>query len=273
MGIPIHDNHFHCRPDGWKGLGAVREFMAAGGTSIAHVRLPTYPTSSAAFTASCVDHIAFGAQIRTETGCRVWSAVGPYPLEILEVAKVSGWPAASAFGRACLDAAAKLCGEGAAHCIGEVGRPHFAVDEDAWAASNELLEYGMGAAKDAGVPIMLHTEHAEPLQMAEFSRMADRAGLRRDRVIKHYCGPLVTPEETSGLVPSIIAGRSNIRAALAKGDRFVLETDYIDEPSRPDVVMPCTTIPKRTLGLLQNGELTEGQAHRIHEEIPVGLYG
>lgn len=277
-GIPVHDNHFHCRPDGWKGLGAVREFMAAGGTSIAHVRLPTYPTDVEAFVRSCDDHVAFSMRIRKETGCTVWSAVGPYPLEVLEVAKVKGWDAATTFGKACFDAAGRLVQEGRAACIGEVGRPHFAVDEEAWRRSNDLLGYGMQVANDVGAPIMLHTEHAEVATMAEFAAMADAAGLRRDRVIKHYCGPLVG-EEAHGLVPSIIAGRSNIHAALGKARKtdvvlpFMLETDYIDEPTRPNVVMPCDTVPKRTRGLLESGELSATQAVLIHETTPRRLYG
>jgi TatD-related deoxyribonuclease len=134
----------------------------------------------------------------------------------------------------------------------------------------------MGLAKDAGVPIMLHTEHTTPATMEEFGRMADKAGLGRDRVIKHYCGPLVE-EDAHGLVPSIIAGRSNIQAALlkAKGRAidFLLETDYIDEPTRPNVVMPCDTVPKRTRGLLENGTMTVEQAQRIHGDLPRRLYG
>lgn len=273
-GIPIHDNHFHCKPDGWKGLEAVREFMRAGGTSIAHVRLPTYPTTVEAFETHCLAHIAFSERIRKETGCRVWSVVGPYPLEPMKIAESQGWPAAEAFSRACFDVAARLCEEHQAAAIGEVGRAHFEVPADLQAHNNTLLEYGMGKAKDAGVAIMLHTEHTTADTMLEFGKMADKAGLRRDRVIKHYCDPLVKDDETHGLIPSIIAGRSNIRDALAKGSsRFMLETDYIDEPTRPNVVMPCDTVPKRTMGLLQNGDLTEKQAWEIHEEIPVRLYG
>jgi TatD-related deoxyribonuclease len=273
---PIHDNHFHCKPDGWKGLGAVREFMAAGGTSIAHVRLPDYPTNAGAFEASCRAHLDFSERIRAETGCKVWSAVGPYPLEPMRIAETKGWPAALEFGRACYDIAAKFCQEGEASCIGEVGRAHFDVPAEVQEHHNELLAYGMGLAKDAGVPIMLHTEHTTPATMEEFGRMADKAGLRRDRVIKHYCGPLVE-EEAHGLVPSIIAGRSNIQAALQKAKGrpvdFMLETDYIDEPTRPDVVMPCDTVPKRTRGLLENGTMTVQQAERIHGEVPRRLYG
>jgi TatD-related deoxyribonuclease len=273
---PIHDNHFHCKPDGWKGLDAVREFQRAGGTSIAHVRLPDYPATAAAFLESCRAHLAFSERIRKETGCTVWSAVGPYPLEPMRVAEADGWDAALAFGRACYDAAARLCQEGLAHCIGEVGRAHFEVPARVQERHNELLAYGMGLARDVGVPIMLHTEHTTPETMEEFGRMADQAGLRRERVIKHYCGPLVE-QEAHGLVPSIICGRSNLNAALQKaGGRtidFLLETDYIDEPTRPNVVMPCDTVPKRTRGLLESGAMTEAQAHRTHGELPRRLYG
>lgn len=277
--VPIHDNHFHCRPDGWKGLGAVREFMAAGGTSIAHVRLPSYPTTVEAFRQTCVDHIAFGQRIRAETGCTVYTVLGPYPLEPMRIAETQGWPAALDFGRGCFDVAAKLCEEGQAVCLGEIGRAHFEVPAELQAHNNDLLLYGMQRAKDAGVPVMLHTEHAEAQTMAEFAAMADRAGLRRDRVIKHYCGPLTGASEHHGLIPSIIAGRSNLRPAIEKArlageaGRFLLETDYIDEPTRPNVVMPCDTVPKRVKGLLQNGELTEDEAVRMGETLPRQLYG
>ena len=277
--VPIHDNHFHCKPDGWKGLDAVREFMAAGGTSIAHVRLPSYPTTVEAFRQSCLDHVAFGERIRRETGCTVHTVVGPYPLEPMKVAESQGWAAAEEFARACFDVAARFCEEGQAVCIGEVGRAHFDVPAEVQERNNALLAYGMGRAKDVGVPVMLHTEHAEAATMAEFAAMADKAGLARDRVIKHYCGPLTGAAEHHGLVPSVIAGRSNIRPAIEKArhagqpGRFMLETDYIDEPTRPNVVMPCDTVPKRVKGLLANGELTEAEARMMGDGLPRRLYG
>ncbi|HET6398933.1 MAG TPA: TatD family hydrolase [Candidatus Thermoplasmatota archaeon] len=279
MDVPAHDNHFHCRPDGWKGLQAVREFQAAGGTSILHVRLPTYPTSVEAFQRSCEEHLAFSDRIRKETGLRVWSAVGPYPLEPMRVAESRGWEEAEAFGRACYEVAARLCAEGRAHCLGEVGRAHYEVPAEVQERNNALLRHGMALAKDAGVPVMLHTEHAEPATMAEFAAMADGAGLPRDRVIKHYCGALTGADEHHGLVPSVIAGRSNIRPAIEKAraagtpGRFLLETDYIDEPSRPNVVMPCDTVPKRVRGLVQNQELSEAEAWSIGSGWPERLFG
>ncbi len=270
--LPCHDNHFHCKPDGWKGLDAVREFMAAGGTSILHVRLPDYPATVEAFRESCERHLAFSEIIREETGCKVWSAIGPYPLEPMKIADGEGWDEAMDFGRGCFDVAGEILADQRAHCLGEVGRAHFDVPADLQEHNNELLAYGMEKARDVDMPILLHTEHAEPETMAEFATMADNARLPRGRVIKHYCGPLIREDENHGIFPSVIASRSTIRKALAKGHDFMLETDYIDEPTRPNVVMPCDTVPKRTFGLLQNGELSQEQVIRIHQEHPERFY-
>lgn len=255
-------------------MSAAKLFKAAGGTSLLHVRLPAYVETVADFVQTCEDHVAYSQEIRDETGLTVWSAIGPYPLEPLKLAEARGWEAASEFARRCFDACVPFFEDGRAHCLGEIGRPHFKVSDVAWQNSNELLVYAMGVAKDVGVPVMLHTEHSEPAQMQEFAGMADEAGLARDRVIKHYCGPLVADEENHGVFPSIIAGRSNIRKALAKqSDRFMLETDYIDEPTRPNVVMPPDTVPKRVMGLVQNGDLPETTAWRIGKEWPEAFFG
>lgn len=271
--MQIHDNHFHCQPAGWKGLDAVRMFQRAGGTSIAHVRLPRYSPDVQAFQQSVEDHLSFGQTIVHEMGIRLASAIGPYPLEPMQIAKVQGWEAAEAYARDCLDACRPYFQDQRAHCLGEVGRPHFDVDDEAWEVSNRILQYAFVVAKEEGVPIMLHTEHAEPAQMLEFATMADQAHLPRNQVIKHYCGPLVKAEEHHGLVPSIIAGRSNIREALKKEGRgFMLETDYIDEPTRPNVVMPPDTVPKRVMGLHANGELSEDHVHEMGWEVPARLY-
>ena len=82
----------------------------------------------------------------------------------------------------------------------------------------------------------------------------------------------MTPEETHGVMPSIPASRSLIREAISKSDRFMLETDFIDDPQKPNAIMAVTSVPKRIRGLSQSGELSEEQVHRICEDIPNSLY-
>ena len=91
-------------------------------------------------------------------------------------------------------------------------------------------------------------------------------------VVKHSSPPWVTPEETHGVMPSIPASRSLIREALSKGNRFMIETDFIDDPNKPNAIMAVTSVPKRINGLHQSGELSEEQIHRMCVDIPNNLY-
>jgi TatD-related deoxyribonuclease len=135
------------------------------------------------------------------------------------------------------------------------------------------MRYGMELAREASCPVVLHTESSDPAVMLDLARIADAAGLRRDKVVKHYSPPLVREDENHGLFPSVLASRPAVAEALSKGDRFVMETDFLDERTRPGAVMNITTVPKRTKALLASGALTEERALRIHKDNPEHIYG
>ena len=83
----------------------------------------------------------------------------------------------------------------------------------------------------------------------------------------------VTDEETHGVMPSIPASKTNLREALAKGtDRFMVETDYIDDPEKPGAIMSVTTVPKKVKAWLANGQVPVESIHRICGDIPDSLY-
>ena len=276
MPLPILDNHVHLEPLKGRNTEAVRDFEGRGGTHLIvshqpydHVRVGRAEDFRESYdvTVSMVD------RVNRETGVRAYATVGPYPVELLRLAKVHGLEDATDVMMKGMETAAEYVSEGKALAIGEVGRPHFEVDEDAWAASNEILLYAMTLARDTGCAIVLHTESATPASMEELAGMADRAGLPRDRVVKHYSPPAVLPEENFGLMPSVLAGRDAVREALGKGSRFMMETDFLDDPARPGAVMAITTVPKRTNVFIEKGLMTEEQAWAIHHDNPRSVYG
>lgn len=204
---------------------------------------------------------------------RVFVALGPYPVLLLGLAERHGLEVGVDIMKKGLEAAQNLVLEKEAVGIGEIGRPHFPVSSEIWEASNDILYYGMELAAEASCPVILHTESGTPQVMAELTAMADRAGLERNKVIKHYSSPLVREDENYGLVPSILASRSAMREALSKGDRFLMETDFLDDPSRPGAVMNITTVPKRTKAFLASGQMDEAVAWRVHKDLPEKTYG
>lgn len=271
---PIYDNHVHLRPDG-RGVGALKEFQEAGGTGITLVNLP-YPQIPVNGLKDIVDSyrltLSLAEEARGLTGLEVNVAIGPYPVLLMTLEGRHGLEAAEAIMTAAVDRALTLVRDGEAQALGEVGRPHFPVPGPIWEASNRILLHAMRGAAEIGCPVIIHSESAVPEAMAEFASMADKAGLDRARVVKHFSGPLNRPELCHGILPSMPASRKALREALDNGGPFLLETDYIDDPERPGAVMSINSVPKRVKSMLSNGEMDERTAWAIGEDIPRRLY-
>lgn len=275
MRVPILDNHVHLHPQG-RHVEAARDFSKAGGTHLILSHLPyemVRVTEVEHFLESYEITLRLAESVRREVGIGVDVTVGPYPVLLIGLAERHGLSQAVEIMKGGMESAKELVLQGKAIGIGEIGRPHFPVSEEVLAASNEIMGFGMSLAKEAGCAVVLHTESATPDSMLEIALMADRVGLPRHRVVKHYCPPLVTEMENSGLFPSVLASRTAIGEALSKGTRFLMETDYLDDLKRPGAVMAITTVPKRTKALLQSGALDEEKAYIIHSENPKKVYG
>ena len=276
MNVPILDNHVHLEPVRGRNVEAVKDFAAHGGTHIivSHLPYEELPVRSAEdFRKSFEITISTVEKVNSETQVKAFATVGPYPVELLDLAKVHGLAKAKGIMLEGMDIAAEFVRKGDALAIGEVGRPHFEVSSDLLHASNDILLQGMKLARDAGCAIVLHTESATNESMKGLAEMADTAGLDRGKVVKHYCGPLVRQDENFGLMPSVLASRENVEAALAKGLRFMMETDFLDDPRRPGAVLSITTVPKRTQQLMQKKLLRLDDAYQIHYDNARMTYG
>lgn len=276
MALPILDNHVHLEPYKGRNVDSARDFERSGGTHliISHLPYEEIPVRTAEdFRKSFDVTVGLKDRVNAETRVKAYATVGPYPAELLELAKLHGLDGAEEIMLRGMEIAAEYVSEGKALAIGEVGRPHFSVSAEVWRASNEILQHAMALAAEEGCAIVLHTESASPENMRELALMADKAGLERGRVVKHYSPPLILPEENSGLMPSVLVGRDSAERALTKGTRFLMETDFLDDPKRPGAVLAITTVPKRTKALLSMGLMNEEQAYKIHVDNPRKTYG
>jgi len=269
----IFDNHLHLRRDG-RFLDAVKEFKKAGGT---HFVLCQYPMPHIVLKEksykSCY-HQTFemADEIRRKIDVGVFVTVGPYPVDYLTLIEKFDRYQVIEIMKKGIDEAAKLCKDGRCIAIGEIGRPHFPVDQTVMVDSNEILLYGMQKAKDAKVPVVLHTEFTTPESCKEFVELGKKAGLKADKIIKHFSPPLIFEYENYGLIPSVIAREKNILESIKKGTRFMLETDYIDDLKRPGAVLGPKTIPMKMLSFLEKEIISEDQIYKIHKENPEKTY-
>lgn len=272
MDLPIYDDHFHVSPSG-KNIEALREYKSAGGTGMT---LVTLPYSEVPIT--CGEDFRKSFRITTEyakqgreLGLEINCAIGPYPILVFPLIEHYGAEKAEKIMMEGMDIAHEMICSGEAQLMGEVGRPHFETDQKYFDVCNRVLQYGMDLAHENDYAVMIHCESWDDT-FRSLSDMAKSSGLPVRKVIKHSSPPVVLEEDTFGITPSIPCSRSHLREVIPKGTYFMVETDYIDDPTKPGAMMSPNTVPKRLKGFHQSGELSEEAICRMCRDIPESLY-
>ena len=264
---PCTDDHIHIDPVNGRGIEAAKDFMRAGGTHMFLVSKPSFslgisPKKGSDFCTVFDETLRIAGKIR-ETGLVVFPVLGVHPAEITRLSESMTVEEASIIMKEGLDVAARYVTEGLAVAL-KSGRPHYEVAPEVAALSNEVLFHAFQLGRDCRCAVQVH---AETGPCADMVGMAGLAGMDPSRVVKHYASP-ETP-----LIPSLMAKHESIPALCREGRRFTMESDYMDENSRPGAVIGPKSVPRFTNRLLSDGLITTEDVHRIHAETPSRVYG
>jgi len=265
--FPVTDDHLHIDPRNGRGIEAVKDFHRAGGT---HLFLVAKPASSFGIAPSAgsdyqpvFDETIRVAELIAETGVVAFPVLGIHPAEITQIAGRLGLDRAAEVMEEGLSLAARYVSDGLAFAL-KSGRPHYEVAPDVWDASNRVLSHALALAKDCPCALQIHAESGP---CSDIVGMARRVGMGPGRVVKHYATP-DTP-----LIPSFIAKHEAIPALAREKRAFTMESDYMDENSRPGAVIGPKSVPRITNHLLASGAITPEDCHRIHVVSVERVYG
>jgi TatD-related deoxyribonuclease len=282
---PILDNHFHLNPNG-RNIEAAKDFAKVGGTDLVLVHCPNFsnlPKTKKEYQLSYESTIEQAQKVRDEVNLGMRVILGPHPaafahqcIEWKESEGEAGVQKAMELYRQSIDLAIDFIEEGMAHGLGEIGRPHWEVDEDILQYCNGLLEETLHIAAKKNITVQLHVEGDEKAPYLQIGKMADRVGLSKKNMVRHFAPANVSDELTGGMVPSVILQKGCIETLVASisdcSRGFLLETDYMDDLRRPGAVMGPKTVPKRTQTLFSMG-VDEEILYRTHVDLPNELYG
>jgi TatD-related deoxyribonuclease len=270
MSDPVLDNHLHLDRDTGEGLAAVRDFSNAGGTHMMIVNQPSWkfgidPEDGEDFHPVFEETIAIASAASEVLTGTAWPVLGVHPVLLVRLIDDHDYSIddAERVMKKGLAVAGEYAAEGPAVAI-KSGRPHFEVPEEVWDASNRVLREALRVSAEAGVAVQLHTEETTDLTMV--SEWAESAGVPPERVVKHYASGIC-----SGVSSSVISRRESLVTAAESGEPFLMETDYLDDPSRPGAVLGPKTVPRRTTWLRENGY--DSAVRRAHAETPERVYG
>lgn len=265
--FPVTDDHIHIDPVNGRGVEAAKDFQRAGGTHLFLVSKPSWslgvhPSAGSDYKQVFEETLRVADLIR-ETGLIVFPVLGVHPAEVSRLTECMSLDEAVRVMEEGINYAARYVDEGCAVAL-KSGRPHYDVDEAVMEASNRVLTRALIRTRECGCALQIH---AETGPCADIADMAKEIGVPVERVVKHYGSP-ETP-----LHPSLIAKHDAI-PALAKECRvFTMESDYMDENSRPGAVIGPKSVPRFTNKLLISGQITEDDCFRIHSSNVERIYG
>lgn len=265
--FPITDDHIHIDPVNGRGVEAAKEFQRVGGTHIFLVSKPSWslsvhPSAGEDY-ANVFDETLRVAEMVSAIGLGVHTILGVHPAEISRLTERMSLDLAVEVMKGGLDCAARYVQEGRAVAL-KSGRPHYEVDPEILAASNEVLAHALDLAAECRCALQIH---AETGPCADVVEMARRSKVPVERIVKHYGSP-DTP-----LHPSLIAKHEAIPQLAREKRPFTMESDYMDENSRPGAVVGPKSVPRYTHQQLKNGLITEDDCFRIHAETIEKVYG
>jgi TatD-related deoxyribonuclease len=270
LGTPVLDDHLHLDPDAGRGLDAVADFRRLGGTHLLVVNKPSWQLGVEVETGAdfrAVFERTLGVVARADEALpgRAWPVLGVHPGLISRLVDDRGLEPAAAgeLMRAGLDAAAGYVADGRALAL-KSGRPHYDVSDPVWAAANETLRHALALGARHDCAVQLHTEATEDLTAV--AGWARERGLASERVVKHYAG-----EALAGPTPSVMCRKGWLSAHAERGEPFLMETDFVDDPDRPGAVMGPKTVPRRVRWLLETGH--EAAVETAHVTTPARVYG
>ena len=270
LGTPVLDNHLHLDPRHGRGIEAVEEFARLGGTHLLVVNKPSWllgvePDEPDDFRAVFEETLETVAAATEVLPGRAWPVLGVHPGLISRLVDERDFSPEEArdLMRGGLEVASEYVADGDALAL-KSGRPHYDVSDAVWAASNAVTRRAFELGADRDCAVQLHTEATEDL--TDLAAVAEEVGLDPSRVVKHYAAG-----ELAGVTPSVMSDKDRLERAAETGEPFLMETDFVDDPDRPGMVLGPKTVPRRVRWLLEEGY--DEAVRRAHVETPAAVYG
>jgi TatD-related deoxyribonuclease len=255
-GLPVVDHHCHLSPTG-DGVAAARRFRSLGGT---HLFLATQnyertvPRSVDDYLRQFETTESLAHRVTEETGVMVFLVVAPYPVDLVHATEAVGAVPALELHRAALDLAGQWVRDRRAVALGEVGRPHFPIVPEVSSVVELAFRHALEVAREVDCPAIVHSADLDPAGYRELAERAAEAGIPALRVVKHYARRRIAASERTDVTPSYLARRELVRAVARDSGPWFLETDYLDDPSRPGAVLDLATVPRRATALSETSE-------------------
>ncbi len=284
MHIPVADAHGHSNPVRGMGASQIAErFKEAGGWFWALVSLSpwSYGLDFKGFDSyrEMAEIVLRECKEAEEAGLRVACIAGFHPADVDRLIDRYRMDPSEvlALGYRVVDYMADLCRQGLLDGIGEVGRQHYKTGVERAVISQLILERALAHARDYGCIVQMHLEHVGKITVDLVEESAKRLGIGGDvksRIVFHHAKPSTGRyAHDAGYQVNIPGVQRLLPHAFRELDPFyMIESDYIDDPSRPGAVVYPWEMAGEMYRLYEKGVVGEEYLYKVNVDNIVKLY-
>jgi len=279
MNIIFADAHCHFNPI--YGLGAreiARRFKRVNGWFIAFIGLSPHHygmdlTLDNYFRAH---EIAIKECKRArEEGLEIACFVGLHPADIDKLVNVKKLKLEEVlnFLDKVIDHVVKLFKEGEVNGIAEIGRQHYKTEPQFLVLANLILDKVLELVKDYNMITHLHLEQAGYITILDIIKRVSRLGVPREKILIHHARPGTLEHAiSSDLIASTPGIEPVLRIAMNFEPKYLIESDFIDDPKRPGIVVEPWKMIEYELKIMREKNLNEDYLWKVNVDNIVKFY-
>jgi len=276
----IADAHCHINPKRGIGISTIaKRFKNAGGWYLGIVALSPRHLGINEFSIKayekCFRITSDYCRELNEIGIKYTIHAGFHPAEVdYWYKRGKSLNAIKSLGYSVLELVRKLILEGVVDGIGEVGRQHYPTMNCSLRTAESILLYSLEIAKELKVPVHIHMEQGGKDSIEFLNSLVNSLGISKDRVILHHA----TVEEVRfaiehGIMTTVLGRYTHLREVIELEPKYLVESDYLDDPRRPGAVIVPWAIAKSWRRLLNEGYVDIDYVFRINVDNIYRLYG
>ena len=276
--VPVADAHTHTNPV--KGLGMSKiapKFKEAGGWFIALVGLSPWhyglePTLEGY--EKTLNLMIKEAEVAKEAGLKVKTLFGFHPADVDKLMGSMEPEKVLEFGLKVLSIVEKYLKAGKIDGVGEVGRQHYKTTPVAVVIAQLIMDRALELSRDYDAVVHLHLEQGGRITALDVKRRIERVGAKVERVVVHHArGKSLAAAVEEGLVATVPGVRGSLERAITLEPKYMVESDHIDDPKRPGVVVYPWDMAKNQLELLREGLVDEDYLWKINVDNVCKTFG
>ncbi len=273
------DAHTHSNPIKGMGMKVIApKFKKAGGWYMSIVGLSPWHYSLDANLEGyerSLNLVLSEKKVIEESGLRARAFFGFHPADVDKLVGMGKRPEeVLEFGMKVMDMIEKYLKEGSLDGIGEIGRQHYKTVPTHMVIAEMIMERGLELAKDYGVPVHLHLEQGGEVTALDIKKRVERLGLDWKKVIVHHArGKSLEAAVKNGLRATVPGVTGSLERAVKLEPKYMVESDHIDDPKRPGVVVFPWEMIENQKSLLERGLVNEEYLMKINVDNVVETFG